>query len=469
MAVTYLGPSPRSAADPDNEWQPQTLLGRGVALSPLEREFQRENAQYLAERGLTPDERLVHRAVKRFDTSLDSAWHQYGRLQMQDALDGYYDFSEKVDKSYQAVLNSVPDPAKQMLQSVLSELRMDAVRLGLRHWDQQNQAVVQRIQLAQADRKTMSDVPDAVLGAAGNYDKDKARDASEPSSTVPERTTADDARLGKSFDGDLDPKTSNDPLPYFKPGAAFPFDAASPQGVAVAAPGSGDGDKTDDALPGIAGGKLPLGPALALQIVQSDWFKKNKQAVADHLHTKLLDDPIFFPTPGLVPGTIQINYRQPELGDVYSYGLDLLSVAGPLAGTGFRALAGTTKAGIGAADIAAGSAQTLKAPAAARDFIKLGEYAGESIPARSIGRSFTKGEREQINRIGSETGCHTCGTKEPGTPRGNFVVDHQPPSALNRLQPQPQRLYPQCFDCSSKQGTAVLRELRKKVLDDRVN
>jgi hypothetical protein len=45
----------------------------------------------------------------------------------------------------------------------------------------------------------------------------------------------------------------------------------------------------------------------------------------------------------------------------------------------------------------------------------------------------------------------TCETRDPGTPSGNFVPDHQPPNALNSSQ-QPQRLYPQCLGCSQGQG-----------------
>jgi hypothetical protein len=52
-------------------------------------------------------------------------------------------------------------------------------------------------------------------------------------------------------------------------------------------------------------------------------------------------------------------------------------------------------------------------------------------------------------------GCHTCGTKDPGTKSGNAVVDHQPPSALD----QPKDFYPHCLDCSRRQGGEVLQEL----------
>lgn len=83
-----------------------------------------------------------------------------------------------------------------------------------------------------------------------------------------------------------------------------------------------------------------------------------------------------------------------------------------------------------------------------------GEHAGDSIPARGPGRDFTPEERAKINEIGSTTGCHTCGTTDPGTKSGNFVPDHQPPNAVNPPG-QPQRLYPQCLHCSQVQGGEV--------------
>jgi hypothetical protein len=83
-----------------------------------------------------------------------------------------------------------------------------------------------------------------------------------------------------------------------------------------------------------------------------------------------------------------------------------------------------------------------------------GPYAGESIPARGKGQTFTAAERAQINEIGAETGCHTCGTPEPGTKSGNFVPDHQPVSALVP-DGTPQQLFPQCIGCSRTQGGTV--------------
>ena len=86
-----------------------------------------------------------------------------------------------------------------------------------------------------------------------------------------------------------------------------------------------------------------------------------------------------------------------------------------------------------------------------------GSFAGEFIPARGPDRNFTAAERREINRIGGETGCHTCGTRESGLTSGNFVPDHQPPNALN-VSRGSQRLYPQCAACSRYQGYAVGRQ-----------
>ncbi|HVO79498.1 MAG TPA: RHS repeat-associated core domain-containing protein [Terriglobales bacterium] len=102
-----------------------------------------------------------------------------------------------------------------------------------------------------------------------------------------------------------------------------------------------------------------------------------------------------------------------------------------------------------------------EAGATGQNAIGVGNYANESIAARSTARDFTSAERAEINRIGSETGCHTCGTTNPGTKSGSFIPDHQPPSALNPSG-QPQRLYPQCLSCSREQGLAIARQLQQR-------
>ena len=110
--------------------------------------------------------------------------------------------------------------------------------------------------------------------------------------------------------------------------------------------------------------------------------------------------------------------------------------------------------------LGAGAAAATRAAAGGRRPFGIGPYAGESIPARSAARNFTAAERAEINRIGAKTGCHTCGTKNPGTMYGNFVLDHQTPSALN-WEGAPQRLYPQCKACSDAQGLGIIRLLSR--------
>jgi hypothetical protein len=112
----------------------------------------------------------------------------------------------------------------------------------------------------------------------------------------------------------------------------------------------------------------------------------------------------------------------------------------------------------GAAGVLGAGAAATRAAAGGRNLFGIGPYAGESIPARSAARNFTVAERAKIDRIGAKTGCHTCGTKNPGTMYGNFVPDHQTPSALN-WEAAPQRLYPQCLSCSNAQGLGIIRLL----------
>lgn len=92
--------------------------------------------------------------------------------------------------------------------------------------------------------------------------------------------------------------------------------------------------------------------------------------------------------------------------------------------------------------------------------LRPGPFAKESIPASGPGRLFTGAERSAINEIGRRTGCHTCGTTDPGGAHGNFIPDHQPPSKM--ANGQPQRLYPHCISCSRRQGGEVIGELTRK-------
>jgi RHS repeat-associated protein len=83
--------------------------------------------------------------------------------------------------------------------------------------------------------------------------------------------------------------------------------------------------------------------------------------------------------------------------------------------------------------------------------------ARESIPAQP-GRP-TAAQQREINRIGDENGCHTCGSPNSGRPSGNWTGDHQPPTALNPPGGQ-QQFYPQCAGCSARQGGDVRNATR---------
>jgi hypothetical protein len=89
--------------------------------------------------------------------------------------------------------------------------------------------------------------------------------------------------------------------------------------------------------------------------------------------------------------------------------------------------------------------------------IPIGPYARESTPARSSGRNFSVEERREVDRIGNQYGCHTCGATAPGSRLGHWVPDHQPPSGLN-MPGGRQRLFPQCLSCSYQQGGEVRQQ-----------
>jgi hypothetical protein len=82
-----------------------------------------------------------------------------------------------------------------------------------------------------------------------------------------------------------------------------------------------------------------------------------------------------------------------------------------------------------------------------------GPYAGEPIPAGPSATP-TKEQQDQINAEGEKHGCHTCGTRDPGTKSGNWIGDHQPPTALNPPG-NPQNYYPHCRNCSNSQGGRI--------------
>jgi hypothetical protein len=89
-----------------------------------------------------------------------------------------------------------------------------------------------------------------------------------------------------------------------------------------------------------------------------------------------------------------------------------------------------------------------------RHAIMPGPYFREGIPARGPERNFYAREREEVNRMFYAHGCHTCGTRDPGTPSRNAILDHQPPTGYNPLG-KAQYLLPQCLTCSLRQGGRI--------------
>jgi RHS repeat-associated protein len=167
------------------------------------------------------------------------------------------------------------------------------------------------------------------------------------------------------------------------------------------------------------------------------------QGAADTLHYVGLGLASQYGTNTSLLNTPPPNVIGPPSSYWNKQGRDIAAPIGVMAGS---SLSGLAKGSMPVANTTSGS-------------YGLGRFAGESIPARSAGRRFTDPERAAINRIGAKTGCHKCGTTNPGTSSGNFVPDHQPPTSLNPTG-QPQRLYPHCQGCSREQGLAIARQRR---------
>ena len=125
-------------------------------------------------------------------------------------------------------------------------------------------------------------------------------------------------------------------------------------------------------------------------------------------------------------------------GVVETGGAAVDAVAGRLAGA-----ARTTESVGSAAEGAAGRAASVS----------------DSVPATGPGRP-SAAQQAAVNEIGNQTGCHTCGATNPGTKSGNWVADHQPPSALNPSGGK-QVLKPQCLQCSRQQGGQVAAAVKK--------
>jgi hypothetical protein len=88
-----------------------------------------------------------------------------------------------------------------------------------------------------------------------------------------------------------------------------------------------------------------------------------------------------------------------------------------------------------------------------------GPYTKGWIPAAPADEPGTA-TQSTINKMGSAWGCSTCGTMNSGLESGNWVGDHQPPTAFNSNKGR-QSLLPQCIACSDAQGGRVNALLRR--------
>jgi hypothetical protein len=135
-----------------------------------------------------------------------------------------------------------------------------------------------------------------------------------------------------------------------------------------------------------------------------------------------------------------------------------VKVGAELADDAAKVIKGSTAAaadGLSSAQKTAGNVHAPRGPPGG-ETLKPGTFGTESIPAQ-VGRP-TVTQQRQVNDLMQRNGCHTCGTKNAQTTRGNAVADHQPPKALGT----PTQFYPHCIKCARRQGGEVVQELRAR-------
>ena len=86
-------------------------------------------------------------------------------------------------------------------------------------------------------------------------------------------------------------------------------------------------------------------------------------------------------------------------------------------------------------------------------FIGPGPFAQEPIELSPVGE-LTDDMIGYNDIIGYGFGCHCCGTRDPGTKSGSFILDHELPETLN-FGNWTYRFYPHCQTCVRRQGGHV--------------
>lgn len=86
-----------------------------------------------------------------------------------------------------------------------------------------------------------------------------------------------------------------------------------------------------------------------------------------------------------------------------------------------------------------------------------GPFARDWLAAPPTNRRLRRQEQEEIDLLGRKWGCHRCGSKDPKSPSGSFIGDHQVPKSMGT----PTRIYPHCRTCSSSQGGLIRAHKRR--------
>ena len=222
----------------------------------------------------------------------------------------------------------------------------------------------------------------------------------------------------------------------------------------------------------VIGRFLSIDPVTFMSTGDPRYFNRYAYAANDPVNMIDPDGQAF----GVASKVVKVAIKGDDIGSVLAGGIeDAKTLTGRNVSLGRRLAAGASLATeifspVSARDakaITAGASKALSGrkadlgpPAPNRSTLFPGPHAGDSIPASSTGKA-KAAEQRQVNDIMSDTGCHTCRTKNPGTTSGNAIADHQPPTRLNSASQQ-QRFFPHCDSCSRTQAGQVTQEIRRR-------